>query len=140
MLGILLMMKRGVHGLVFLALGVVFAAAAGCTSDAQLSNANELDSFSFQRAQNPGLSADLTATINGNMVVATAPAGTHLTALVATFATTGIHVEVGTTAQVSGTTANDFTNTVSYKITAANGDARIYAVTVTIVPSDASLQ
>src|SRR4029077_7497390 len=40
----------------------------------------------------------------------TVPSGSDVTKLVATFLTTGASVKVGSTAQVSGTTANDFTN------------------------------
>ena len=48
------------------------------------------------------------------------PHGTNVTALVATFTTTGASVKVGTTDQVSGTTPNDFTNPVTYTVTAAD--------------------
>ena len=45
------------------------------------------------------------------------PPGTDVTALVATFTTTGASVKVGSTVQVSGTTANDFTYPVVYTVT-----------------------
>jgi hypothetical protein len=66
------------------------------------------------------------------------PSGTNVTALVATFATTGNKVEVGTTAavtQVSGTTANDFTSQVAYTVTAADSSTATYTVTVTLALS-----
>jgi hypothetical protein len=47
------------------------------------------------------------------------PTGTDVTALVATFTKTGVIVRVGLNVQVSGTTANDFTNPVTYTVTAA---------------------
>lgn len=57
------------------------------------------------------------------------PAGTDVTALVATFTTTGVSVKVGTTVQQSGVTPNDFTNPVVYTVTAANGTTATYTVT-----------
>jgi hypothetical protein len=49
---------------------------------------------------------------------------------VANFTTTGASVSVGATAQVSGTTANDFTSPVDYTVTAADGSTVDYTVTV----------
>ena len=63
------------------------------------------------------------------------PFGTAVTALVATFTTTNsATVKIGSTAQVSGTTANNFTSTVSYIVTAKdNTTTKTYVVTVTIL-------
>jgi hypothetical protein len=60
------------------------------------------------------------------------PFGTSKTALVATFTSTGTSVKVGGTTQVSGTTSNDFTNAVTYRVTAADATYQDYAVTVTV--------
>jgi hypothetical protein len=68
-------------------------------------------------------------------VSVTLPAGTPVTALVATFTSTGVGVAVGTTAQVSGTTANDFTSPVTYVVTAEDGTTASYLVTATVPPS-----
>lgn len=65
-------------------------------------------------------------------IAVTLPNGTNVTALAANFTTTGTGVTVGTVAQVSGTTPNDFTAPVAYVVTAANGSAATYAVTVTV--------
>lgn len=62
----------------------------------------------------------------------TVPNGTNVTALVATFTTTGSGVKVGAVAQTSGTTANNFTAPVSYTVTAADSTTAIYSVTVTV--------
>ncbi len=67
------------------------------------------------------------------------PFGTSVTALVATYTTTGANVAVGATPQISGTTANDFTSSVSYTVTAADGTAVDYTVTVTITPATYTL-
>lgn len=64
----------------------------------------------------------------------TVPAETDVTALVATFeATVGAKVKVGTKNQVSGTTENDFTSPVTYKVTSQDGSpSRNYVVAVTV--------
>ena len=67
------------------------------------------------------------------------PFGTDVTALVATFSSTGASVKVGTTVQASGTTANDFTSPVAYTVTAADGSTATYTVTVTVAASVAVL-
>lgn len=77
----------------------------------------------------PSTEADfLTYSIDGNVgvidnvaktVVVQVPYGTDVTALVATFTLSdGATAAIGGTAQVSGTTANDFTNVVAYDLTA----------------------
>jgi hypothetical protein len=70
------------------------------------------------------------------------PYGTTVTSLIATFNTTGSSVTVGTTPQVSTVTPNDFTNPVTYTVTAADGSTNNYTVTVTIPsgPSTASIK
>lgn len=60
------------------------------------------------------------------------PSGTNVTALVATFTTTGVGVKVGAVAQTSGTTANNFTNPVTYTVTAGDCTTVNYTVTVTV--------
>ena len=59
------------------------------------------------------------------------PSGTNVTALVATFTTTGTGVKVGTTVQTSGATANNFTSPVAYIVTAGDATTATYTVTVT---------
>lgn len=66
-------------------------------------------------------------------IAITLPSDTNVTALVATFTTTG-HVTVGTTAQTSGVTANNFTNPVPYTVTAGDSSTATYSVTVTVAP------
>ena len=75
-----------------------------------------------------------TGAINGSTIVVTVPYNTSVTALVATFATTGASVKVGSAVQNSGITANDFTNSVTYTVTAANGSTQNYVVTVSVLP------
>ncbi|MBI5965985.1 MAG: S-layer homology domain-containing protein [Chloroflexi bacterium] len=75
--------------------------------------------------------------ITGTNIAVTVPFGTDVTALVATFTTTGTSVKVGATVQVSGTTANDFSSPVIYTVTAIDDSTKDYTVTVTIAPNPA---
>jgi len=93
------------------------------------SAAKALTAFSFQ-----GLWPPVVGLINeaAHTIALTVPAGTNLTALVATFTTTGASVKVGATLQTSGLTANNFTNPVTYTVTAADASTQAYVVTVTL--------
>jgi hypothetical protein len=99
--------------------------------------AKDITDFAFLAADNTAITADVTATVNGTAITATVPFGTVVTALTPTFATTGVSVSVNATAQVSGTTADDFTAPVDYQVTAADQTTKTYTVTVTVAPSSA---
>ncbi len=64
-------------------------------------------------------------------IVVYLPCGTDLTAIKATFTTTGISVKVGSLVQVSGSTENDFSSPLTFTVTAANDTNQDYIVTVT---------
>ncbi|MFF2092205.1 S-layer homology domain-containing protein, partial [Paenibacillus sp. NPDC058174] len=88
----------------------------------------ELNTFSFA-----GLTPAVTGTINGTNVTLTVPYGTDVTALAATFSNSaGSSVKVGTVAQVSGVTSNDYTSPVIYTVTAQDGSTKDYTVTVSV--------
>ena len=80
-----------------------------------------------------------TGSIVGTNITVSVPAGTTVTSLVATFTTTGTSVTVSAASQVSGTTANDFTNPVTYTVTAEDGTTQNYIVTVKIAPGISSI-
>ncbi len=103
-----------------------------CQPDRPLSTAKEITAFSFPAAVNPGLGADITGTISGTTITATVPFGTNLTALKASFTTTGVSVVVSGAEQTSGMTVNDFTNALTYTVTAEDGSTQNYLVTVNI--------
>jgi len=65
-------------------------------------------------------------------IAVTVPNGTVLTALVATFTTTGANVTVGAAVQTSTSTANNFSAPVTYRVSAADGTFADYVVTVTV--------
>jgi hypothetical protein len=76
----------------------------------------------------------VTATINeaAKTVSVTLPSGTVVSSLIATFTGTGTSVNIGSTPQISGATANNFTNPVVYKVVAADASIASYTVTVTV--------
>ena len=91
-----------------------------------LSPEKELLSFSF-----PSLS--LSGTITGNTVGVTVPFGTNVSALAATFTTSpNSTVRIGSTVQVSGSSVNNFVNSILYTIVAQDGSIKNYTVVVTI--------
>jgi hypothetical protein len=83
--------------------------------------------------------AGVPGTINeaGKSVAVTLPNGSNVTALVASFATSGSSVKVGATTQVSGATVNNFSAPVAYTVTAADGSTATYSVTVSVAPVSA---
>ena len=97
-----------------------------------LSSDKAITSFSFVMPAINGVVNESAKTI-----AVTVPVGTNLTALVATFATTGTGVKVGTMSQTSTATPNNFTSPVVYVVTAADASTATYTVTVTIAPSSA---
>jgi hypothetical protein len=99
---------------------------------AAASSLKQLLTFQFA-----GLTPAVTGTINetAKTVSVTVPYGTNVTALIATFTSSPLStVKVGTTAQVSGTTANNFTSPVTYTVVAEDATTQAYVVTVTVTP------
>jgi uncharacterized repeat protein (TIGR02543 family) len=109
---------------------------ADATYTAVWKSSKQLLTFSFTKSVNTALTADVTGTVDqsAHTVAVTVPYGTTVTALVATFTCSeGASVTVGNTAQTSGTTENNFTNAVTYTVTAEDGSTQTYAVTVTVM-------
>jgi hypothetical protein len=102
------------------------------TVTAAPSSAKAITAFSFTTPPATG-----TIDESAKTIAVSVPHGTDVTALIATFTTTGASVQVGSTVQVIGTTANDFTNPVTYTVTAADGSTTAYTVTVTIASGSA---
>jgi len=65
--------------------------------------------------------------------------GADVTALIPSFTATGASVKVGTTAQTSALTPNDFTSPVTYTVTAEDGSTTNYTVTVTLASNIATI-
>ena len=92
-------------------------------------------SLSSEKAITAFSLAGVVGTINETekTIVVVMPYGTAVINLVATFTATGANVTVGSTFQISGTTANDFSSPVVYTVTAADATTQNY--TVTVLPS-----
>ncbi len=95
------------------------------------SNENELTSFVFNAEINAELAVNINGVINGLDIFAIVPYGTNVTALVATFTANGLSVAVEGNVQTSGVTANDFSNSVCYVVTAEDNSTKNYNVNVT---------
>jgi hypothetical protein len=75
--------------------------------------------------------------ITGQNISVTMPYGTNVSALIATFTTSGVSVQALANDQVSGLTPNDFTNPIIYTVTAYDGSMTTYTVTVTVAHNTA---
>ena len=119
--------------LYILLVAVLIMVVTGCassSSDAPLSSAKAITAFNISF---PVLA---TGVITENTIAVTVPNGTPVTALVATFTTTGVSVTVDSTPQRSGSTTNNFSSgSLTYTVTAADGSTQPYTVTVTISSS-----
>ena len=96
----------------------------------------KITAFGFKAENNPDyLVKDYTGTISGTAISVKVPADTDLSALVATFETADGEstVTVNGTTQVSGTTANDFSDPVDYLVSLGKKNA-LYTVTVSELP------
>lgn len=123
-------MKRIRGGVIlFRCLIVLISAAAvvACANVAALSSADSISTFTFN-----GVRA--TVTISGTDIAVSVPWNTDVTDLVARFSgSSGANITVNGNEQVSGTTANDFSNPVTYEVTAQDGKStKEYSVTVSV--------
>jgi hypothetical protein len=107
------------------------AAAYTVTVSVALNSARAITAFSLN-----GVSGTVNET--ARTISVTMPKETNVTALIATFTTTGASVKVGTVVQTSGTTANNFTTPATYMVTAADGTTAAYGVTATVAVSAAA--
>lgn len=128
-------MKTAIQVLVVALLLIALAACQGAAllSVMKAQTAKAITVFSFASPAATG-----TIDENAKTIKVIVPYGTNVTALVATFTTTGSGVKVGSKVQVSGTTANNFSNPVIYTLTAADGSAASYTVTVATTPPASS--
>jgi hypothetical protein len=119
--------------------------AAGCgsdnsstpiTQDPTLDSAKAISTYSLKDAN--GAITSGTIIEKDKTIAVTMPFATDMTALVATFDTSGSSVMVGTEVQTSGEApGNDFTLPVDYLVTAADSTTATYTVTATAALADA---
>ncbi|MGD0585259.1 MAG: ice-binding family protein, partial [Oryzomonas sp.] len=111
-------------------LPIAFIAGCGGNNTGAQNSPNAITAYSLNGI--PGTMNEPAKTVS-----VTVPYGTTVTAMVATFTTTGASVKVGAVAQTSGTTANNFITPVAYTVTAADSTTATYTVNVTIAPNTA---
>ncbi len=97
------------------------------------SSAKAITAFSFA---SPAATGVINETLH--TIAVSVPFGTNVSALVASFTTTGASVAIAGTPQVSGVTAVNFSNPVTYTVTAADASTQAYVVTVTVAPPPSS--
>ena len=115
-------MKKAIY-LLLAAVGIFIL--AGCPT-APLGVDNTITEFGFKDV------SPVTAEITGGAIEVTVPYETDVTALIATFASTGVSITADGAVQISGTTQHDFTNPVTYTVTAEDGSTFNFTVIVTV--------
>lgn len=111
-------MKRVISGFLIVTIGIIMF---GCSKiDSPPNNAKAITEFKFISQDATGIITETTHTI-----AITVPYGTDVTSLIPTITHTGTSIS-----PASGETQN-FTNPVTYTVTAADGSTQAYQVTVT---------
>ncbi|MDP3357729.1 MAG: CotH kinase family protein [Lutibacter sp.] len=91
----------------------------------------EIGQFSFLKANNPNLLYDINLDIVGQNIKGRIPFNVDIKNLIATFNNNGSAVVVNNVNQISGTSANNFTNLVTYTVKTTDGREAQYEVDVT---------
>ncbi len=92
------------------------------------SSGNDIPTYSFPEQTSPAI-----IDYGNHLVDIEVANGTDVTGLIATFTVSDLAtIAIGGTTQESGVTANDFTNPVTYTVTAEDATAQNWVVTVTI--------
>jgi uncharacterized protein DUF1554/chitobiase/beta-hexosaminidase-like protein len=108
----------------------------GCGDNKENSSDKEIATFSFDASDNAALTITVSCSISGTLINCIVPDETTVTALVAKISHTGTNIDVGGVEQVSAVTPNDFTNPVTYTVTASDATAQNYIVTTVSAPTD----
>lgn len=125
-----------------LVIALLMLSNTGCEDDnkVEISSEKKLLSFSFLKAKNSVLVADVNGVIDEathTVTLSIPQVGADVSQLVATFETTDYtSIAIGYTPQESGQTFNDFNDPVEYEITALDGSKQIYTVNVSTLPND----
>ena len=90
----------------------------------------EMLSFKFLSKNNTALDATVVEEIDVDTITLKVPYGTDKTSLVPSFETNGADVIVNNILQISGVTPKDFSDTVVYTVTAADGSTCDYYIDV----------
>ena len=90
-----------------------------------------ITSIELLSANNPSLNEDIILQMDGNTFSGRVSQNISISDLSASFTHDGATVTVADVEQTSGSTANDFTELVEYKVSKANGVSKIYTVDLT---------
>ncbi len=122
--------KYAVIALITAAFGFIACANSGSGGGVTKSSEKAITAFGFGSPAATGVIDQANHAISVDV-----PYLTDTAALVAVFTTTGAIVTIGDAEQTSGTTVNDFTDPVTYTVTAEDGSAQNYTVTVAVAAS-----
>jgi hypothetical protein len=104
--------------------------SANPTPVGSLSSAKEITSFTLNTVSGIGTPGIIT----DHHIVVTVPFAAPTSNLVASFTTTGVKVSALGIKQISGQMTNDFSEPMTYEVTAADGSTKIYTVVVLVAP------
>ena len=104
-----------------------------------LSSDSKVESFTFQPEHNGYLKNVVTGTISNLAITVSLPHSMSRDGLIATFDHTGKSIQVGGKQQVSGVTANNFSQPVVYTVIAEDKTKTNYTVTVNNLPRTPSV-
>ena len=90
-----------------------------------------ITSIELLGANNPSLNDDIILEMNGTTFSGRVSQNISVSDLYATFSHDGTTVSVAEIEQTTGSTANDFTELVEYKVSKANGVSKTYTVDLT---------
>lgn len=103
---------------------------SGNSSSKAPSSGNSITSFYLTSDLDSTLFSNTTVIISNTNITLYLPYWAVVSNLVAHFTTTGSSVKIGSNAQISGTTTNDFSSPLTYTVTAEDGTAKDYTITV----------
>ena len=91
----------------------------------------EITSFSFLKVNNSSLDNDVYLDIDSNIISGSIPYGVEIESLAATFEHDGFEIVANNGLQISGTTFNDFSKNIIYKVKTNDGREKDYEVAIT---------
>ena len=105
--------------------------SSSVTRSVVVDHAPTISSFEFLRSNNPSLTDDITLDVSSNTISGRIPENISVKDLVATYSHNGESVSVSSVNQVNGSTVNDFTQLLEYRVSKTSGVSKTYSVDVT---------
>ena len=119
--------------LVLLIIPILFLSS--CSDDATeiepVVQGTKINEFSFLKSSNPKMNWDLFANIENDIISGRLPLEADIENMVASFEHNGSEVLINNKVQISGQTANDFSDIQNYRVTTADGKTGQYEVDIT---------